>query len=142
MSKHFDDLNDAFDVDAEVLKPVKKEKDPLVISDRNEDQVKDYQHVRAELYNLVDKMQEALDGALEVAQESDHPRAYEVVFNGAKNTADVVDKLADLQKKMNDLDKEKDTPVQQHNTQNNIFMGTTEDVMKLLKQTKKEEKDK
>ena len=139
MSKHFDSLDDAFDVETEVLKPIKRKKDALIVSDKSEDKEKDYQTARAQLHNIVDKMQEALDGALEVAQESDHPRAYEVVFAGAKHTADVVDKLADLQKKMRDLDKVEEVKVQQTNTQNNIYMqGTTEDIMRMIKEGNKD----
>jgi len=51
----------------------------------------------------VEKMQESLNDAMDVAQQSEHPRAYEVVFNGARHTADIVEKITDLQKKMNDL---------------------------------------
>ena len=141
MAKHFDSLDDTFDIqpEVEVLKPTKKKKDALIISDKSEDKEKDYQTARAQLHNLVDKMQEALDGALEVAQESDHARAYEVVFQGAKHTADVVEKLADLQKKMKDLDKVEEVNVQQTNVQNNVYMsGTTEDIMKMLKETQKD----
>ena len=141
MSKHFDSIDDTFDMtpEVEVLSPTKRKKDALIISDKSEDKEKDYQTARAQLHNIVDKMQEALDGALEVAQESDHPRAYEVVFAGAKHTADVVDKLADLQKKMRDLDKVEEVKVQQTNTQNNIYMsGTTEDIMKMIKEGNKD----
>ena len=141
MAKHFDSLDETFDIqpEVEVLKPTKKKKDALIISDKSEDKEKDYQTARAQLHNLVDKMQEALDGALEVAQESDHARAYEVVFQGAKHTADVVEKLADLQKKMKDLEKVEEVNVQQTNVQNNVYMsGTTEDIMKMLKETQKD----
>ena len=139
MSKHFDSLDETFDVETEVLKPTKRKKDALIISDKSEDKEKDYQTARAQLHNIVDKMQEALDGALEVAQESDHPRAYEVCFQGAKHTADVVDKLMDLQKKMRDLDKVEEVKVQQTNTQNNIYMsGTTEDIMRMIKEGNKD----
>ena len=139
MSKHFDSLDETFDVETEVLKPTKRKKDALIISDKSEDKEKDYQTARAQLHNIVDKMQEALDGALEVAQESDHPRAYEVCFQGAKHTADVVDKLADLQKKMKDLEKVEEVNVQQTNVQNNVYMqGTTEDIMRMLKDSQKD----
>ena len=141
MAKHFDNLDETFEItpEVEVLKPTKKQKDALIISDKSEDKEKDYQTARAQLHNLVDKMQEALDGALEVAQESDHARAYEVVFQGAKHTADVVEKLADLQKKMKDLDKVEEVNVQQTNVQNNVYMqGTTEDIMKMLKDSQKD----
>ena len=134
----FDSLDNTFDiVPSSTEKQLKKQK-PLVISDKSEDREKDYQMARSHLYNLVDKMQEALDGALEVAQQSDHPRAYEVAFNGAKNAADVVEKITDLHKKSKELEME-DSKVQatQNNTQNNIYMtGSTADLMKLIKDNK------
>jgi hypothetical protein len=131
----FDSLDETFDiVPSPVEKQLKKQK-PLVLSDKSEDKEKDYQHVRASLYNIVDKMQEALDGALEVAQQSDHPRAYEVCLNGAKNAAEVVEKLTDLHKKVKDMEIE-EVKVQQNNTTtNNVFMsGSTADLMKMLKE--------
>ena len=134
----FDSLDETFDiVPSPVEKQLKKQK-PLVLSDKSEDRDKDYQHVRASLYNLVDKMQEALDGALEVAQQSDHPRAYEVFLQGAKHTAEVAEKLQDLHKKAKDLEVE-DVKVQatQNNTTNNVFMtGSTAELMKMLKENK------
>ena len=103
----FDSLNDCFDITpvGEDPKPIKKTK-PLIVSDKGEDKEKDYQYARAQLYDIVEKMQETLNGAMEVAQQSDHPRAYEVAFNGAKNAADVVDKLGQLHKQMADVEKE------------------------------------
>ena len=137
----FDSLDETFDiVPSPVEKQLKKQK-PLVLSDRSEDRDKDYQHVRASLYNIVDKMQEALDGALEVAQQSDHPRAYEVALNGAKNAADVVEKLTDLHKKVKDLEVE-EVKVQQTNTTNNnvFFSGSTAEMLKALKESQAEDK--
>ena len=137
----FDSLDETFDiVPSPVEKQLKKQK-PLVLSDKSEDRDKDYQHVRASLYNLVDKMQEALDGALEVAQQSDHPRAYEVALNGAKNAADVVEKITDLHKKVKDLEIE-EVKVQQTNTTNNnvFFSGSTTDMLKALKESQAEDK--
>ena len=136
----FDSLNDTFDItpvssEVQEVKPIKRNKKPLIISDKGEDKEKDYQYARAQLYDIVEKMQETLDGALEVAQQSDHPRAYEVAFNGAKNAADVVDKLADLHKKMQDVEKEEQKVVNQ--TQNNVFMsGSTAELLKMLKENK------
>ena len=133
----FDSLNDTFDIVpiGEEAKPIKKQK-PLIISDKGEDKEKDYQYARAQLYDIVEKMQESLNGALEVAQQSDHPRAYEVVFNGAKNAADVVDKLGDLHKKMAEVEKDEQTTAV-NQTQNNIFMsGSTADLLKMLKENK------
>ena len=140
----FDSLDETFDiVPSPVEKQLKKQK-PLVLSDKSEDKEKDYQHVRASLYNLVDKMQEALDGALEVAQQSDHPRAYEVALNGAKNAAEVVEKITDLHKKVKDMEiEEVKVQATQNNTTNNVFMtGSTSDLMKMLKETQKGTDDK
>ena len=137
----FDSLDETFDiVPSPVEKQLKKQK-PLVLSDKSEDRDKDYQHVRASLYNIVDKMQEALDGALEVAQQSDHPRAYEVALNGAKNAAEVVEKLTDLHKKVKDLEVE-EVKVQQTNTTNNnvFFSGSTAEMLKALKESQSEDK--
>ena len=84
-------------------------------------------------------MQEALNGAMEVAQDSDHPRAYEVVFAGAKHAADVVEKLRALHKKEKELSAEDTRSVSQTNVQNNVFMnGTTADLLKMLKESQAE----
>lgn len=134
----FDSLDETFDITpTEVVEKPVKAKPP--VTNKGEDREKDYQYSRAQLYNLVEKMQESLDGAMEVAQQSDHPRAYEVVFAGAKHAADVVDKINDLHKKMKDIEIE-EVKVQQHNTTtNNVFMsGSTADLMKLLKESQKQ----
>ncbi len=104
------------------------------------DTEKDYQYMRAQLYDIVEKMQESLNDAMDVAHDSQHPRAYEVVFNGAKNAADVVDKLADLHKKMKEVDvADQRVEATQNNTQNNIYMtGSTADLMKMIKDSKQD----
>ena len=132
----YDSLNNTFDIVpiGEDPKPIKKTK-PLIVSDKGEDKEKDYQYARAQLYDIVEKMQESLNGAMEVAQQSDHPRAYEVCFQGAKHAADVVDKLGDLHKKMAEVEKDEQSVVNQ--TQNNVFMtGSTADLLKMLKENK------
>ena len=136
MAGNFDSLDETFDITpVDEVKPIKRKTKPLIISDKEEDKEKDYQYARGQLYDIVEKMQESLNDAMEVAQESQHPRAFEVVFNGAKNAADVVEKITDLQKKIKDLEAE-ETKVQQTNTQNNIFMGSTAELMKMLKEQK------
>ena len=132
---NFDSLNDTFDITpVGEARPIKKTK-PLIISDKGEDKEKDYQYARAQLYDIVEKMQESLNGAMEVAQQSDHPGAYEVCFQGAKHAADVVDKLQDLHKKMADVEKQEQSVVNQ--TQNNVFMsGSTAELLKMLKENK------
>ena len=131
----FDALNDTFDIiPSGEAKPIKKTK-PLIISDKTEDKEKDYQYARAQLYDIVEKMQETLNGAMEVASQSDHPRAFEVAFQGAKHAADVVDKLGDLHKKMAEVEKDEQSVVNQ--TQNNVFMsGSTAELLKMLKDNK------
>ena len=127
-----DNMEELLNMDVE---HVEKPNLPKVKS-KEDDQQKDYEYTRGELYSLIDQGQEAVKGALEVAQESGHPRAYEVVFQGAKAAADVVDKIADLHKKMKDLEVE-EVKVQQHNTTNNVFMsGSTQDIIKMLKENK------
>ena len=133
----FDSLDDCFDITpvGEDPKPIRKTK-PLIVSDKGEDKEKDYQYARAQIYDIVEKMQESLNGAMEVAQQSDHPRAYEVVFQGAKHTADAVEKLQDLHKKMADTEKEVEKAAV-NQTQNNIFMsGSTAELLKMLKDNK------
>ena len=146
MSTPFESLDDALNISREDdivdITPVgdsslkrRESKKPVVPTNKEEDREKDYQYARGQLYDLVEKMQETLNSAMEVAQESDHPRAFEVVFQGAKHTADIVDKLQDLQKKQKAL-AEEEVKVTQNNVQNNVFMsGTTADMLKMLKET-------
>ena len=102
------------------------------LKDVTEDREKDYEYTRGELYSLIDQGQEAVRGALEVAQESGHPRAYEVATNAMKQVADMTDKLMDLQKKVKDLDEDKKGPSKV--TKNAMFVGSTAELQKMLKQ--------
>ena len=134
MAKSLDDTFDIAKPDVELPKPIKKPK-PIVISNKSEDKEKDYNYARAQLYNVVETMQEGIQGAMEVAQQAEHPRAYEVALNGAKAMSEVVEKLADLHKKMDDLEREKPTQ-QASQVQNNMFVGSTAELMKMLKDNK------
>jgi len=107
-----------------------KRKDQL--KDVTEDREKDYEYTRGQLYSLIDQGQEAVRDALEVAQESGHPRAFEVATNAMKQVADMTDKLMDLQKKVKDLDEEKRGPSKV--TNNAMFVGSTAELQKMLKQ--------
>ena len=102
------------------------------LKDVTVDRDKDYEYTRGELYSLIDKGQEAVQGALEVAQESGHPRAYEVAVAAMKHVADMTDKLADLHKKMKDLDAEQKGP--KNVTNNAMFVGSTAELQKMLKE--------
>jgi hypothetical protein len=94
----------------------------------------DYETSRAQLHSLVMKGQEAVDGILDVARASDHPRAYEVAGQLIKHVADTTDKLIDLQGKMKELDKEEKKGPSTVN--NALFVGSTAELQKLLKQQK------
>ena len=123
---------------SELKKHVEKVKPSLKKSEQ-EDIVKDYEASRAQLHNLVMKGQEAVDGILDVARASDHPRAYEVAGQLIKNVGDVADKLIDLQLKIKELDKEeKKGPT---NVTNAMFVGSTSDLQKMLKAQKNINKD-
>ncbi len=119
-----DMLNISFDVESEPIKPKPPEKN-------QDDRTKDYEYTRGELYSLIDHGQEAVRGALEVAQESGHPRAYEVAVAAMKHVADMTEKLQDLHKKMKDLDEEKKGPSKV--TNNAMFVGSTAELQKMLK---------
>jgi hypothetical protein len=125
-----ENMEELLNISAEVVeepKPVKKERE----ADKD-DRTKDYEYTRGELYSLIDQGQEAVRGALEVAQESGHPRAYEVAVAAMKHVADMTEKLQDLHKKMKDLDEEKKGPTKV--TNNAMFVGSTSELQKMLKQ--------
>jgi hypothetical protein len=126
----FDKISDVLNVESEVESSeiVASEKPKLV---KVEEPQKDYEYTRGQLYALIEKGQEAVDGILEVATSSDHPRAYEVAGQLIKNVADVADKLMDLQKKMKDLDEKHARPT---TVNNSLFVGSTAELSKLIKQ--------
>jgi|TARA_B100000508_G_scaffold116620_1_gene96037 hypothetical protein len=140
----FDEIDETLDIDrgAEIMKaPVNKptRTSPKNIKSGKEDITKDYEYSRAQLYSLVEKGQEAVDGALDVAQQSDSARAYEVAGQLIKHVADTADKLIDLQKKMKDIDEVKDSKTT-NVTNNSLFVGSTSDLQKMLKDTMKKNK--
>ena len=102
------------------------------IKSKEDDLEKDYEYTRGELYSLIDQGQEAVRGALEVAQESGHPRAYEVAVAAMKHVSDMTEKLQDLHKKMKDLGEEVKGP--KNVTNNAMFVGSTAELQKMLKQ--------
>ena len=134
MNEFEKNMEDIFDIEVETT-DIEPAKPPLPKKEEKDDQTKDYEYTRGQLYSLIDKGREALDGALEVAQESGHPRAYEVAVNAMKQVADATDKLIDLQQKMKNLE----APTKQSvgNTTNNLFVGSTADLQKMLKEINK-----
>ena len=134
MSK-FDSLNDTFNTDdsVEVDAIVKAEDAEIQKSQtRAENVEKDYDYTRGNLYSLIEKGQEAINGIMEVAGETASPRAYEVAGQLIKSVADTTDKLADLHKKVKDI--EEDNPKKQSTVTNNaLFVGSTSELSKMLK---------
>jgi hypothetical protein len=134
MTKKFDKLNETFNVDGEIV-PVEaesvSEKIEKYASDAN-DIKKDYEYARGNLYSLVEKGQEAINGILELAQESEMPRAYEVAGQLIKNTSEIAEKLMALHKIKKDV--EEDAPKGPTTVNNALFVGSTTELAKLLKQ--------
>ena len=130
-------LDEVFNVDKSPETEVIPKTNKLHLS-KGEDVDKDYEYARGNLYSIIDKGQEAVNGALDLAMSSDHPRAYEVAGQLIKHVGDVPDKLMALQKdKKNVKEVSKKTTV----TNNSLFVGSTADLQKMLKQASKK-KDK
>ena len=138
MTKTFDDLNDTFNVSGEIV-PTESTEVGITKPERHErnDIEKDYEYTRGNLYSIIEKGQEAINGILELAQESEMPRAYEVAGQLIKSVSDATDKLMDLQKKLKDVEEE--TQQKGPSTVNNaLFVGSTAELAKLLKNGAKE----
>ena len=138
MTNKFDTLNDEFNVAGDIVQPEVVDKKIEKIKETSDDIKKDYDYTRGNLYSIIEKGQEAINGILELAQESEMPRAYEVAGQLIKNVADATDKLMDLQKKLKDV--EEDKQVRGPSTVNNaLFVGSTAELAKMLKNGLKEE---
>ena len=141
---NFDSIDAALDCDSTISREP-KEHDLVHVSDEDSletnsgittmpDAQKDYDYARAQLYSLIEKGQEAVNGALELAQEGDSARSYEVAINGIKNVSEVTEKLLDLQKKVKELDEVKVTNNQTNVTNNSVFVGSTTELQKMIKE--------
>ena len=133
MKNSYDSLNDTFNTDSvEVNAITKNDKAKSNIQKLTDDVSKDYDYTRGNLYSLIEKGQEAINGIMELAGESASPRAYEVAGQLIKSVADTTDKLADLHKKIKEIDE--DNPKTQNNVTNNaLFVGSTSELSKMLK---------
>jgi hypothetical protein len=131
----FEDIDKALDIEPTEIKSeiVKSEPVPVLKTQETEQLQKDYEYSRGQLYSIIEKGQEAINGILELAQESDSPRAYEVAGQLIKNVGDVTDKLLDLQKKMKDINKEEKGATPTSVTNNAVFFGSTAELQKFLK---------
>jgi hypothetical protein len=142
MTKNYDNINKTLNVESSIVEV--EEVSGEIVSERIEnnsvDVQKDYQYARANLYSLIDKGQEAVNGALELASECDSPRAYEVTGQLIKNIGDVVDKLMELQKDVKNVSEDKSSKSPNSITNNSVFFGSTSELLKALKLNNKEEK--
>lgn len=139
MTKKFDGLNQAFNTSAEIVsKKIDSDTENIEVSTNtiSDDIKKDYIYTRGNLYSLIEKGQEAINGILELAQESEMPRAYEVAGQLIKSVADATDKLMELQKKLKDI--EEDKPKGPTTVNNALFVGSTAELAKFLKQQSQE----
>jgi hypothetical protein len=134
MTKKFDKLNEVFNISDDIMESEVKEVDVIVDNpktDKNDIQ-RDYEYSRANMYSIIEKGQEAINNVLELAQETESARAYEVVGQLIKNVSDATEKLIDLQKKLRDIEdpKKSNSPT---NVTNALFVGSTAELSKLLK---------
>ena len=135
MKDNFDELNKALNTASDIVKSEPKEM-KIVKSLKSEDKdiQKDYEYTRGNLYSLIEKGQEAINGIMEVAEESASARAYEVAGQLIKSVADTTDKLLDLQKKIKDIEEDSPKTTTNNVTNNALYVGSTSDLAKLLKQ--------
>jgi len=133
MKNNYDDLDKSLNIESSIVEVEKVKNDLEVIAPKSDDIKKDYEYTRANLYSLIEKGQEAINGIMELAGEGASPRAYEVAGQLIKSVGDVTDKLIDLQKKLKEV--EEDTTKTTSNVTNNaVFVGSTSELSKLLKQ--------
>lgn len=133
MTDKFDNLDEAFNLTGEILPVEKKEVEQVKPkSSSPQDIRKDYEYTRGNLYSIIEKGQEAINGILELAQETEQPRAYEVAGQLIKSVSDATDKLMELQKKLKDVEED---AVQKGptNVTNALFVGSTAELQKMIK---------
>jgi len=125
-------LNDIMGIES----TIKKETAEVIkkVPARTDNVETDYRYARENLYNLVERGQDAIDGILELSRETEHPRAYEVAGQLIKTVADTAEKLIDLQKKVKDVESEEQKRIgTQHN---HLYVGSTSELQKFLKKNK------
>ena len=138
MSKTDDQLNELLNIDTEI-KSESTQVIKRVKTDRSANVETDYKYARDNLYNLVERGQDAIDGILELSRETEHPRAYEVAGQLIKTVGDTAEKLLDIQKKIKELEKEDEQ--QKIGTQHNhLYVGSTSELQKFLMKNGKTEK--
>jgi len=133
MSNNYDSIDEALNTTSEIVEVEPTRKKPEIVKSKEVDIEKDYEYSRANLYSLIEKGQEAINGIMEVAGEGGSPRAYEVAGQLIKSVADTTDKLIDLQKKLKDVEEDSKKTIG-NVTNNAVFVGSTSELQKMLKQ--------
>jgi hypothetical protein len=134
MSENFDSISKVLNTETEIVEVEKTPTEIQKVKPQSSDIKKDYEYSRGQLYSLIEKGQEAINGILEVAGEGASPRAYEVAGQLIKSVGDVTDKLVDLQKKIKDIEDVSEKTTTNNVTNNALFVGSTAELSKLLKQ--------
>ena len=129
--ENYESIDKALNISDTDIIPAKKETIRKENTPKKNEVEKDYEYTRANLYSIIEKGQEAINGIMEVAGESASPRAYEVAGQLIKSVADTTDKLMDLQKKVKDVNE--DAPKTNNVTNNALFVGSTSELSKILK---------
>ena len=133
---NYDPIDEALNIKSEIIptpEDVVSKKKNQIKKVEGQDVGKDYDYTRGNLYSLIEKGQEAINGIMEVAGETASPRAYEVAGQLIKSVADTTDKLMDLQKKVKEVDEENNKTTN-NVTNNALFVGSTSELSKMLKQ--------
>ena len=133
MKTNYENLDSALNIESSIVEVEKDITTIDIVPTQPDDIKKDYEYTRANLYSLIEKGQEAINGIMDLASEGGSPRAYEVAGQLIKSVADTTDKLIDLQKKIKDV-QENNTKVSNNVTNNAVFVGSTSELSKLLKQ--------
>lgn len=129
--KKFEDLNATFNIDVETKEITTTVEVPVEVVKNSNNIDDDVQYVFGVLKDTIEKSREALGCALELAQETDSPRAYEIVGQLIKQTTDSAEKVIDVHKKLRDMDEERKGPTSV--TNNAVFVGTTAEALRMIK---------
>ena len=124
------EIDTKLDAILDIESDIKKETAVVKLPDRKENVETDYKYARENLYNLVERGQDAIDGILELSKETEHPRAYEVAGQLIKTVGETAEKLIDLQSKLKKLEGEEQKVGTQHNP---LYVGSTSELQKFLK---------
>ena len=130
MSKVDEKLDQLLDIQGELVEVEKNLPTILQNNDKSQEQDSDYKYSREVFYGLVERGQDAIEGILDIAKESEHPRVYEVAGQLIKTVSETTEKLIDLQAKMKELDRDNTMP---NKVNNNLFVGSSTELQRILK---------